>query len=129
VGKTPTAACILRKASLTAIFLRRMACAMADYLLGSIEDFPEGKGRAFRAGGRTIAVFRTNGKLYALANRCVHKGASLCDGEISENGTVLRCPWHNWPFDLATGEHKLDRSEKLRTYRVRLDGGQVILSA
>jgi nitrite reductase (NADH) small subunit len=102
---------------------------MTDYLLGNIEDFPDGKGRAFRAGGRTIAVFRTNGKVYALANRCVHKGASLCDGEISDNGTVVRCPWHNWAFDLASGAHKLDPKEKVRTYRVRVDGDHVILSA
>jgi nitrite reductase/ring-hydroxylating ferredoxin subunit len=102
---------------------------MTDYLLGKIEDFPEGKGRAFRAGTRTVAVFRTNGKIFALANKCVHKGASLCDGALSENGTVVRCPWHNWPFDLASGQNCLDPSERLRTYDVRLEGDQVILRA
>ena len=73
---------------------------MKEYLLGKIEDLPEGKGRAFKAGTRTVAVFRSNGKIYALANRCVHKGASICDGGLSDNGKVVRCPWHNWAFDL-----------------------------
>jgi nitrite reductase (NADH) small subunit len=100
---------------------------MKDYLLGKIEDFPEGKGRAFKAGTRTIAVFRSNGKIYALANKCIHKGASLCDGTLSNGGKVVRCPWHNWPFDLATGQHCLDRTEKLRTYDVKVQGDQVIL--
>src|ERR1700722_9455134 len=102
---------------------------MKEYLLGKIEDLPEGKGRAFKAGARTVAVFRSNGKFYAIANRCLHKGASICDGGLSDNGTVVRCPWHNWAFDLAAGQHCLDRTEKLRTYEVRLDVYQVILYA
>jgi nitrite reductase (NADH) small subunit len=102
---------------------------MKEYLLSKIEDLPEGKGRAFQAGTRTVAVFRSNGKIYALANRCVHKGASICEGDLVADGKVVRCPWHNWSFDLATGEHCLDRAEKLRTYEVRLRGDQVILCA
>src|SRR6266699_1014045 len=94
--------------------------AMKQYLLGRLAEFPEGRGRAFQAGARTVAVFRTNGKIYAVANRCIHKGASICDGDLAENGKVVRCPWHNWSFDLATGEHCLDRTEKLRTYEVRM---------
>jgi nitrite reductase/ring-hydroxylating ferredoxin subunit len=102
---------------------------MTDYLLGRLDDFPEGKGRAFRAGSRTVAVFRSNGKVYALANRCLHKGASMCDGYLTEGGTMVRCPWHNWSFDLATGANNWDPSEKLRTFEVRMDGDQVILCA
>jgi len=102
---------------------------MAEYLLGSIDEFPEGKGRAFRAGARTVAVFRVNGQLHAIANRCVHKGASICDGDITDNGKVVRCPWHNWPFDLSTGQHRLDPSERLRTYEIKMQGDQVILCA
>jgi nitrite reductase (NADH) small subunit len=102
---------------------------MADYLLGKLDDLPEGKGRAFRAGVRTVAVFRSNGKVYAVANRCIHKGASICDGHLVENGTVVRCPWHNWGFELATGMLCRDPSMRLRTFNVRVDGDQVILSA
>jgi len=36
----------------------RYSASMKDYLLGRIDDFPEGKGRAFKAGTRTVAVFR-----------------------------------------------------------------------
>jgi nitrite reductase (NADH) small subunit len=102
---------------------------MKEYLLGRIEDLPEGKGRAFKAGTRMVAVFRSNGQVHALANRCVHKGASICDGDLSHNGKVVRCPWHNWAFDLATGRHCLDGTERLRTYEIKLEGDQVILCA
>jgi nitrite reductase/ring-hydroxylating ferredoxin subunit len=102
---------------------------MTEYLLGSIDEFPEGKGRAFTAGARTVAVFRSNGQVYAIANRCIHKGASLCDGALAESGKVVRCPWHNWSFDLGTGEQCLDRKEKIRTFEVKMVGDQVILCA
>ena len=102
---------------------------MTEYLLGKVEDFPEGKGRAFKAGARKVAVFCVNGRIHAIANRCVHKGASICDGALSDGGTVVRCPWHNWPFDLATGQHRLDPKEKLRTFEVKMRGDEVILCA
>jgi nitrite reductase/ring-hydroxylating ferredoxin subunit len=35
---------------------------------------------------------------------------------------------HNWSFDLATGENRLDPNEKLRCFPVRVDGDKVILS-
>jgi nitrite reductase (NADH) small subunit len=102
---------------------------MKEYLLGKLDDIPEGKGLAFKAGRRTVAVFRTNGKIYAINNRCVHKGASMCEGELTDGGRIVRCPWHNWAFDLETGAHCYDRNEKIRTYEVRMDGDQVILCA
>lgn len=102
---------------------------MKEYLIGKIDDIPEGKGRAFQAGRATVAVFRSNGKFYAMSNRCTHKGASMCEGEITNGGTVVRCPWYNWAFNIATGEHCYDQSEKIRTYEVKTDGDQVILYA
>ena len=102
---------------------------MKQYLLGKLADFPEGRGRAFQAGTKTVAVFRSKGKIYAVANRCVHKGASICDGGLAEDGKVVRCPWHNWSFDLETGQNCVDRNERLRTYEVKMDGDQVILCA
>ena len=100
-----------------------------EYLLGKLADIPEGKGRAFKAGRTTVAVFRANGKVFAINNRCVHKGASMCEGDLTDGGKVVRCPWHNWSFDLASGQHRLDPNERLRTYEVRLEGDQVILRA
>jgi nitrite reductase/ring-hydroxylating ferredoxin subunit len=102
---------------------------MKEYLLGKLDDIPEGKGRAFKAGATTVAVFRSNGKVFAVANRCIHKGASLCEGELTDGGTVIRCPWHNWPFDLSSGKNCVDHAERLRTYEVKLQGDQVILCA
>ncbi len=101
---------------------------MVDYLIGAVGDIPEGMGRAFQAGRRTVAVFKSKGKFFALSNRCAHRGASLCDGELSDNGTVVRCPWHNWPYDLATGEHRLDPKEKQRSFPVRVEGDRIIIS-
>jgi nitrite reductase/ring-hydroxylating ferredoxin subunit len=102
---------------------------MADYFLCKQDEIPEGKGRAFQAGQRTVAVFKANGKFYAMANKCLHRGASMCDGPVADGGTTVRCPWHNWTFDIATGKNVLDPHESLRTFPVRTEGDAVILSA
>jgi nitrite reductase (NADH) small subunit len=54
------------------------------------------------AGGRQVAVFHVEGRWFAVDDACPHHGASLADGPV--RGTVVRCPWHDWPFDLTTGE-------------------------
>ena len=102
---------------------------MTDYLLCKQDEIPEGEGRAFEAGPRTVAVFRANGKFYAIANKCLHRGASMCDGAIADGGTTVRCPWHNWTFDLESGRNVIDPGESIRTYRVRAEGDNLILSA
>ena len=38
---------------------------MKEYLIGKIDDIPEGKGRAFQAGRATVAVFRDGQSLRA----------------------------------------------------------------
>jgi nitrite reductase/ring-hydroxylating ferredoxin subunit len=102
---------------------------MKEYLIGNIKDLPDGKGAAYKVGRATIAVFRSGGEVRAISNRCIHRGASMCEGELINDGRTVRCPWHNWPFELETGEHSLDPAEKLRTYRVRLSDGLVFVTA
>lgn len=101
---------------------------MADYVVGRVGDFIEGKGQAFRIGRRTLAVFRTRSGFAALPNRCIHRGASLCDGEVVEDGAYVRCPWHNWSFDLATGACRVSEQERVRTFPVRVVGDDVIVT-
>jgi nitrite reductase (NADH) small subunit len=55
-----------------------------------------------RAGDHAVAVFHVDGAWFAVDDACPHHGASLGDGPV--RGTVVRCPWHEWPFDLTTGE-------------------------
>jgi nitrite reductase/ring-hydroxylating ferredoxin subunit len=48
-----------------------------------------------------IVVFRRNGRLSALANRCTHRGGPLDEGELTEEGIV--CPWHGSCFRIEDG--------------------------
>jgi NAD(P)H-dependent nitrite reductase small subunit len=101
---------------------------MAEYVVGKLNEIPEGKAIAVEAGRRTIAVFRVGGKLYAIANRCPHKGASLCEGEIVVEDGIVRCPWHHWNWQLGDGKLEADPRQALRTYPVVVDGDDVVVT-
>ncbi|MBD0330974.1 MAG: Rieske (2Fe-2S) protein [Thermoleophilia bacterium] len=64
-------------------------------------DLADGDHRAVQVDGVAVLVAREHGRLYALANRCVHRGGPLADGTF-ENGCVT-CPWHGSTFRLADG--------------------------
>src|SRR5262249_29600025 len=81
----------------------------------------EGKAVA-KIGAKQIALFLAGDGVRACNNRCPHEGYPLREGTLE--GCVLTCNWHNWKFDLATGDN-LYGGDRLRVYPTRIDDGTV----
>lgn len=81
-------------------------------------------------GRKQIALFHRAGRVYACNNRCPHEGYPLSEGTLAEaapgQGCLLTCNWHNWKFDLESGE-TLVGGDRLRSYPVRIAEGRVWL--
>jgi nitrite reductase (NADH) small subunit len=74
-----------------------------------------------------IAIFRTAGdEVFALDDRCPHKGGPLSEGIV--HGRHVTCPLHNWVIGLADGEATGADKGCARRHPVRLDAGRVLLS-
>lgn len=61
-------------------------------------DLPEGGRLALEVEGRPVALFRAEGRLLAIEDRCPHQMAPLHDGTL--DGTRLTCRWHGWCFEM-----------------------------
>lgn len=67
----------------------------------SLEELERDGVRTLAAEGRVIVVFRHQGQVYALDNRCPHMGFPLHRGTVKDG--ILTCHWHHAKFDLASG--------------------------
>jgi nitrite reductase (NADH) small subunit len=71
--------------------------------VGRIEDIPTRGSRVVETALGPVALFRTSDDhLFALVNRCPHKGGPLSEGIL--HGHKVTCPLHNWVIDLASGD-------------------------
>ena len=103
-----------------------IAAACTGVAVCDIHDLPVGLGRAFRVGGKTIAIFRTrSGKIFATDNRCPHKDGPLAEGLLS--GDAVVCPLHAFRFDLHSGACDQESTCSVATYQVTLIGTTVHL--
>ncbi len=74
-----------------------------------------------------IALFRSAAdELFALDDRCPHKGGPLSQGIVY--GRRVACPLHNWQIDLASGEALAPDVGCAHRYPVKLEQGRVLLS-
>ena len=89
---------------------------MPAYPVARLSDLPDPGAVVVYAGGRAVALFRVDGKLYALDNDCQHVGGPLAEG-IVENGCVT-CPWHAWRYRLVDGRRVGPGDVAVTTYRV-----------
>jgi nitrite reductase (NADH) small subunit len=70
--------------------------------VGAVTDVPLRGARRVPTRGGDVAIFRTgDGQLFALMDRCPHKGGPLSQGIV--HGHAVACPLHNWSISLATG--------------------------
>jgi len=74
-----------------------------DYMnVGRVGDFPVGSLKKITVAGEDVVVGNIGGKLYAIADKCTHRGGPLNEGELE--GNTVTCPWHGGQFDMLTGK-------------------------
>ena len=95
----------------------------------ALEDIPVlGARRVSRAVGLDVAVFRTSDdKVFALLDRCPHKGGPLSQGIV--HGQSVACPLHNWNIDLGDGCAKSPDEGCTPKFAVQVKDGTVFLDA
>jgi nitrite reductase/ring-hydroxylating ferredoxin subunit len=67
-----------------------------------IKDVPSGKMKHVEVQEKEILLANSDGKVYALCDRCSHMNAPLSMGTL--NGKVITCPLHGARFDVTTGK-------------------------
>ena len=91
-----------------------------------IEAIPARGCRVVHTRNGQIALFRTaTGEVFALDNRCPHKGGPLSEGIVHDR--QVTCPLHNWVIGLADGEAKGADKGSVRRYPIRLEDGRVYI--
>ncbi len=81
----------------------------------------EGSAIEVVSGEQILAIFRHDGRLYALDGMCAHQGGPLAEGSV-ENGCVT-CPWHGWQYELSTGIQTINRQPLQRSFEIRESSG------
>jgi nitrite reductase (NADH) small subunit len=94
-----------------------------------VDEIPVlGARRVARANGAEVAVFRNaENKVFALLDRCPHKGGPLSQGIVF--GESVACPLHNWTIGLADGCARAPDAGCTTRFSVQVDSGVVSLDA
>jgi nitrite reductase (NADH) small subunit len=97
--------------------------------LCKLDDIPVlGARRIARERGGEVAVFRAaDDHVFALLDRCPHKGGPLSQGIVF--GHSVACPLHNWTIALDTGQAREPDHGCTARFAVQLEGGWVMLDA
>ena len=120
---------------------------MTEHVVCDAADLGPGERVVADVNGLEIGVFNVDGDLYAFPNWCPHQGGPLCEGPVGgtseetfdrdtltydlqwvKEGAVLRCPWHQWEFDMEDNCFLHDEDRSLPSYTVHVEDGKVALS-
>ena len=78
--------------------------------------------------GMDVAIFRnTEDEVFALLDRCPHKGGPLSQGIVF--GRSVACPLHNWTIELDSGCARAPDEGCTTPFAVRVVDGVVQLNA
>jgi nitrite reductase/ring-hydroxylating ferredoxin subunit len=112
------------------------------FVAGPVASFPPGTNHRVDIGGKNIAIFNVSGTFYALRDICPHQGAALSSGvvississnhpgeyDFQPNRKFVRCPWHGWDYDLATGQSWCEPGRnRVRPFPISVESGEALL--
>ena len=109
--------------------------------VGAVEEVGPRQTKIVELGKRSIGIFNVKGQYYAMNNVCPHAGAPLCKGFVTgtpvsetpyavtweREGEIVRCPWHSWEFDIATGRAIAGPRRSVRTFAVHAKNGRLFV--
>ena len=94
--------------------------------VGALDELPEGGVTIVQSGSLFVGVYRIDGRLYAIEDRCSHDDGPLCEGD--RDGFCIECPRHGAMFDLRSGAAlSLPATEGVDVYPVVVRDGEVFV--
>jgi nitrite reductase/ring-hydroxylating ferredoxin subunit/DMSO/TMAO reductase YedYZ heme-binding membrane subunit len=99
-----------------------------DWLdVGSVDEIPNNRAKTVCLAGRErVAVFRYGGRVSAVTNVCAHQQGPLGEGKIIDG--CITCPWHGWEYRPQDGVSPPPYTERIGTFRVRVENGRILLN-
>jgi nitrite reductase (NADH) small subunit len=120
---------------------------MREVNVGPAASFGDPGRKLIESGGIEVGIFKVGGEFYAYENVCPHVGGPACQGKIiakveeviaadrtakgmefSKTKINVVCPWHGYEYDIRTGRHHGNPRFRLKPIKVRLAGGDVIVT-
>ena len=87
----------------------------------ALVDIPDGGALRVEVDGLPVALVRTQGEVFAIADRCSHADVALSEGEVLD--CTIECWLHGSAFDLRTGAPtSLPATEPVPVYSVSVVG-------
>jgi nitrite reductase/ring-hydroxylating ferredoxin subunit len=94
--------------------------------VGALDELPEGGVTIVQSGSLFVGVYRIDGQLYAIEDRCSHDDGPLCEGD--REGFEVICPRHGARFDVRTGAVlALPATEDVEAFPVTVRDGDVFV--
>jgi nitrite reductase/ring-hydroxylating ferredoxin subunit len=91
-----------------------------------VTEIPDEGVIAVNVSGQPIALAKSDGKIFAVDNRCPHMGYPLNRGSVHDG--ILICHWHNAMFDLASGCTFHPFADDVEPYPVEVRDGKVYVN-
>jgi NAD(P)H-dependent nitrite reductase small subunit len=93
--------------------------------VGTLDELDADRRLRVLAGRHDVAIFRVDGEVLAIGNRCPHAGGPLSEGCVV--GDQVVCPLHAWRFHLRTGISPDVPGASVPTYDVRVEDRRVFV--
>lgn len=104
-----------------------MAERISEFIkCAEVAEIPEEKVIAVNVAGQSIALAKSNGKIFAVDNRCPHMGYPLNRGSVQDG--ILICHWHHAMFDLASGCTFHPFADDVQAYPIDVREGSVYVN-
>jgi nitrite reductase/ring-hydroxylating ferredoxin subunit/DMSO/TMAO reductase YedYZ heme-binding membrane subunit len=91
----------------------------------SVDDILENQAKLVVVEGKSIAIFKYDGKLSAVDNACKHQNGPLSEGRIVDG--CITCPWHGYQYIPESGKSPPPFEEKISTYELKLSGQDILV--
>ena len=88
-----------------------------------VNDIEEDRAKMFCLDKERIAVYKTDGKLFAVSNVCKHQNGPLGEGKVIDG--CITCPWHGYQYLPHNGQSPPPFKERISTYDVEIEESKV----
>jgi len=88
-----------------------------------VDEIEENCAKIFLVAGDRVAVFKYDKKISAISNVCQHQNGPLGEGQIIDG--YVTCPWHGFQYDPANGSSPPPFTEKVPTFKVKIEEGMI----